>query len=117
MAFRRLFRALLAALVLVPTCGGIRRDEFVCEEAYARLTECCPGFTVEADYCNFDSGCGATRHPALSPEESDCIRGKTCSELRDQKICERAAQVKPPVTQDDAGQVTPSWSQRAGVCP
>jgi hypothetical protein len=117
MVQRRVFRAMLVALVLAPTCGGIRRDEFVCEEAFAKLSECCPGFSTAEDYCDYDSGCGATRHPALSPEESDCIRGKTCAALRDQKICERAAQVKPPVEEDDAGQVSPSWSQRGGVCP
>jgi len=114
---RRLVRALLALVVLVPTCGGVRRDEFLCEEAYARLVECCPGFSSNDLYCDYDSGCGVTKDPALSPEESDCVRGKTCDELRNQKVCERALQVQRPVNAPDAGQVTPKWSDRPAVCP
>lgn len=40
------------AVVALATCGaGLRKDEFLCEEAHAKLKECCPGFTTtDLDY-------------------------------------------------------------------
>ncbi len=118
--------ALLTAIVVgVTTCGaGLRADEFVCEEAHARLVECCPGFSVDGAYCTYDDGCGeGTRYPRLSEPESQCIRTASCATLRERGICARAA-AAPAVAEPNAGSsggTPPSGMvrpyERPSVCP
>lgn len=87
---RRLGRALRALAVCAlasASVGGVDRDEFLCEEAAQRLSDCCPGATFRDDYC-VKGGCGG-QPLALSSDESECIRHASCDELRG-GICERA---------------------------
>ena len=85
----RIFKILGVVIVWSVTCGAIRKDEFLCEEAHARLTECCPNFPAGEGYCSFSEGCGNTSYPALSPEESNCIRTASCEKLRDETLSKR----------------------------
>jgi len=112
----RLLKAAALVAVWATTLGAIRKDEFLCEEAHARLVECCPGFSTNASYCSFSEGCGSTSYPALSPEESNCIRGASCESLRDSGICARAAGLNSPHFDDDAGTPSNPWGDRAEVC-
>lgn len=96
--------------MLVPALmGDMRQDEFLCEEAHAHLTECCPGFHTESNVCEQADGCGGDgSYPALTPTESNCVREKSCAELVAQGICSRAASMQARYTTTGAS---------AGVCP
>lgn len=112
----RFLKAAALVAVWATTVGAIRRDEFLCEEAHAKLVECCPGFSTDGSYCSYSEGCGNTSYPALSPEESNCIRTASCEKLRDTGICARAAAAKSPNFDDDAGTPSDPWGHRAEVC-
>jgi len=113
---RRILKLLGVLIVWGVTCGAIRKDEFLCEEAHARLSECCPNFPKGESYCSFSEGCGNTSYPALSPEESNCIRTASCEKIRSNGICEKAAGLKSPNFDDDAGTPSNPWAGRAEVC-
>jgi len=106
---------LLAVGVLVLTSGwlaGFREDELECEQAVAKLVECCPDFSTNVIECNYATGCGSTTYPALSIDQSQCIGDLSCSEIVANKICERARFVDPVVVGEDGGIVN-----GAEVCP
>ena len=104
--------ALLACLIALgpALCGDLRADEFLCEEAHAHLKECCPGFTTVATFCDYVDGCddGST-YPALTPDESNCIRAASCDTLVANGICARVAALHQ---RDSEGA-----GSDAGVCP
>ena len=82
------------AVVALTTCGaGLRADEFLCEEAHAKLKDCCPAFaTADLDYCTYEAGCGDPgKSPALTQAESQCVRASTCERLRLDGVCDKAA--------------------------
>ncbi len=111
----RILKLLGVVFVWSVTCGAIRKDEFLCEEAHARLVECCPEVPKESNYCSFNDGCGQTSYPALSPDESDCIRTASCEKLRNSGACARALAAKPPNYSDDNAPANP-WGDRPEVC-
>lgn len=101
------FFALGVALVLACNNGNdeeddnqFREDVIWCEEAVARLERCCPGFDAAKVECQFyfsyNEGCGTatTRrvNPALTTDESRCIRDTSCDALVAQGVCARAEQ-------------------------
>jgi hypothetical protein len=55
----------------------------------AALKDCCEGFDEKTIRCVYDPGCDVATYPTLSPSESECIRAKSCSEIREQGICKR----------------------------
>jgi hypothetical protein len=75
-----------------------REDVIQCEEAIARLEDCCPDFDSSKVLCDYyydyDGGCGSSREeriePALSKSESQCIRRTSCGDLVAQGVCKRA---------------------------
>lgn len=99
----------LVLFVLVPAStacwnsGSFVPDSMACEDAFAKLAGCCPGFgrrakcTAECrDYiygCDGKSGVAAT-FPAITGPESDCILEATCEDLRQRGVCERAMVVE-----------------------
>lgn len=94
------------AVVALATCGaGLRKDEFLCEEAHAKLKECCPGFaTTDLDYCTYEAGCGDPgKSPALTESESQCVRASTCERLKLDGICDKAQAL---AHRTSAGEVT-----------
>ncbi len=99
----------LVLFVLVPAStacwnsGSFVPDSMACEDAFAKLAGCCPGFGRRAacsvacsDYnfsCDGMLGVSAT-FPAITGPESDCIREATCEDLRQRGVCERAMVVE-----------------------
>jgi hypothetical protein len=86
---------------------GIREDEFDCENAVARLAQCCPGFDATSVDCTYSPGCG-NAYPALDPSQSNCILQSSCDSLRNAGVCEAAANL----TQGSATELTTPM-----VCP
>ncbi len=84
-------RPVLLAVILgaLSATQCLRQDEVECEEAVARLSECCPRFDAKAISCRYqEGGCMArTLYPTLTPAESECILEKSCAELLSQKTC------------------------------
>lgn len=86
--------------------GTFRRDEVECEETVAWLNDCCESFDPTAIRCWYhDGGCqGEDTLPSLSPEESECIRARSCAELREAQVCERVLERNQNL--DEAGNPT-----------
>jgi hypothetical protein len=76
-----------------------------CEEAYARLEDCCPGFDAELTggcvdhdvkkttqrYCSSTTSWEEFREkPSMSKAESQCVRDRSCAELVHGGVCDRA---------------------------
>ena len=83
----------LATLVLfglrcIDDDGGIREDEFACEEAAAHLDGCCPQVDTESIDCDYWSGCGSTNPTLLTISESRCISELDCDALLESGICD-----------------------------
>jgi hypothetical protein len=98
--------------------GGIREDEFQCEQAVAHLEECCPGFEPREVSCSFSSGCGSTTFTAFSLEESRCIQEESCGAIRSGHVCERAAAREPSETSvEDGGAAIETTPEQEPVCP
>jgi hypothetical protein len=76
-----------ALLCSLSVHSGFRRDEVACEEAVARLIECCPerGFNLS---CYHDNGCGRGEVPDLELDHSNCIRDLLCTEINQRGLCE-----------------------------
>lgn len=109
--------AVLAVLACDTEYDYSDRDDFTpsvieCEEAYARLADCCPNFPIwkrddddehnalciDFEYESQNTyGCdGNTDHiqghlrPSLTRAESGCIRGASCNDLVAQRVCDRS---------------------------
>lgn len=97
--------------------GGLRQDELQCEEAVAKLLECCPDFRAEEIACNYSDGCGSTQYPALSIETSECIRDMDCETIVARSVCVRAQMAQPVSIDEDGGTSGSSGSFTGTVCP
>jgi len=96
------FGMLLACGSSTTDDDNFREDVLDCENAVARLSDCCPGFRSRQVECLYhfheeeSSGCGessASRDeitPALSTAESDCIHSTSCAALQATGVCTRA---------------------------
>ena len=71
---------------IVLSCGSIRDDELVCEEAVSRLEDCCPSFEPRRFSCD-RGGCNPNV-PALDERAADCVRERACGDLQSKGICE-----------------------------
>jgi hypothetical protein len=70
------------AVAFVFACGEIREDEMECEEAVARLADCCSNVETNRFVCIKTHGCGgATLTPDFTADGSECIRKKSCEEI------------------------------------
>lgn len=82
--------------------NNFRGDVIECEDALDRLERCCPGFDAKVVECNFyhskTTGCGTVStddvQPALSRDESACIRDTSCDSLVATKVCARAQEAR-----------------------
>lgn len=64
-----------------------------CEEAASKLMDCCPlkPPTIKCEDYRHSNGCDSEGHsPALNLHESKCIRRRSCKDLIDSGVCERA---------------------------
>ncbi len=100
---------IVGAMALLRCGSGIRQDELDCEEAVARLTTCCPGFAATT-WCKYEvwTSCDTNEvvqrtHPAITEDESRCIRDMSCSDLKKKGVCDRARDAKPIVERYDDG--------------
>jgi hypothetical protein len=84
--------ATAAGIALLFSCGDqLLPDEIDCEEAVSYLEHCCPGFQPGRLACVYkQEGCSGATHPALSVDDSTCIRGESCSTLAATGVCDRA---------------------------
>jgi hypothetical protein len=79
-----------------------REDVISCEEAVARLEECCPGFRPTRVACRYyfhrREGCEGSgvdkTEPDLDLRESQCVREASCEKLASQGFCDR--DINPP---------------------
>lgn len=75
--------ALLAVAVVCfpPTACAVRSDEFLCEDAVAKVQGCCtPAASLQCKYV--DEYCTPPTYPSLNEEQSRCIISASCSDLR-----------------------------------
>lgn len=83
--------AVTLLVVVVVSCGSIDDEELQCEEAVARLEDCCPSFEPRRFNCR-PNGCNGTP-PALTEDAAECIRERGCSELRSSGSCDRLVRI------------------------
>ena len=83
--------ALLLMFLFLPRCEpAMRRDELDCEEAVAKLKQCCPQFpSLQPDYCEYTpaKACSSDIYPAIREDGSREIRGKDCATLQSDHSC------------------------------
>ncbi|MCC6553134.1 MAG: hypothetical protein IT372_08960 [Polyangiaceae bacterium] len=110
----RRFLLLIPVLLGVSAVCCMREDEVRCEEAVARLEECCPGTDLSQISCTYVAGACSTNYPDLSIDESQCISDMDCGELRSAGVCARAehASDPPPATGEGGG-----TQEEQPVCP
>ena len=82
-----------AVVAVVLSCGSVREDETLCEEAVARLDDCCPKIDSRRFNCTYNEGCGTDLNPVLSAKASNCIRDTGCTDLVDRGICDGMVQL------------------------
>jgi hypothetical protein len=80
--------AFAAVVAVVLSCGSIREDEMLCEEGVSRLDECCPEIDPRRLNCIHQDGCGTELHPILDISAANCLRERSCDDLRNRGICE-----------------------------
>jgi hypothetical protein len=87
-AFVQLLRPFVAVVALIALMAddGIGRDEFLCEVAVVHLSECCPEFPARSLYC-VRSGCDSQVTPDISEDRAQCLRSKSCDELKALGAC------------------------------
>jgi hypothetical protein len=117
---RRLLRLVvtMAVAVIWLGSGGLREDEFQCEQAVAHLHDCCPDLEPHAITCSYSKGyCGYRVDTAFSIKESLCIQDSSCEVIRAAQICERALEREAlePIL-DDAG-TSYTTPEQEPVCP
>lgn len=90
--------ALLGALLLCQANGGcIERDELQCEEAVARIQECCPGAVRRINCESFETSCGPV-NADIDVGAARCIRKASCDELVARGVCAWAASTASPAS-------------------
>ena len=98
--------------------NNFREDVIECEDALDKLIDCCPGFDATPVLCTYyysqQSGCTTSTtesvQPAFSLGESKCIRDKSCGQMQEDGVCERAQKARAytyrSVTTDNTPDVT-----------
>jgi hypothetical protein len=120
----RLASPLLVALgvAVLLACDPLDGAELDCEEAVSVLADCCPGFDTSPLQCIVapPQGCnGGGTSPALSQDDSACIRTETCAELISSGVCDRAQAARACTsggTNSYGDSIGPTCSGSA-VCP
>ncbi len=114
--------------------NNFQQDVIECEEALAKLDQCCPDFDSTRVLCNyyyaFSGGCGSSTtekvSPAFNKEESNCIRDTDCNTLQTKNVCKRAQEAKPysskvttgnSIGLSDASTTRDERSTHPPVCP
>lgn len=79
----------------------LTEEVLACEEAVSILARCCPGFDPHAVQCvdhryRRTSSCDGSvheghDHPMLRSDQSECVRGSSCTDLVRTNTCGRVA--------------------------
>lgn len=85
--------AFAAVVAVALSCGEIREDEMLCEEAVSHLEDCCPNIDPRRFNCVHDEGCGTQLFPVLEPQAADCVRNASCRDLQNKQICDGLRQL------------------------
>ena len=77
------FAVLVIGVVVIPPTGcAVRSDEFLCEDAVAKLQSCCPGSPgVSVIRCKYVEGCSSSTYPDIDEDQARCIVNASCSDL------------------------------------
>jgi hypothetical protein len=77
-----LFVSIAVGTACVGSDSGVREDELICEEAVARLTQCCGTLTYPYD-CTYvpPEACSSAVYPDIPTLQGQCIRKATCESL------------------------------------
>lgn len=104
---------LFGSAVFLLGLSDFSEDELHCEQAAAKLQDCCPGFDVESLTCYAAKGCDGevVTPPIFLSAESRCIEDRSCDELLAQDLCRRVASRQSLIDADDANAFD------EGVCP
>lgn len=128
---------LVAGFLLVPglSAGKEDRDDLTydvlaCENAVAKLEQCCPSFPARNLSCvdeRYDrEGCGTRQRgrelPSFDDVESSCLLETPCPALIERGICKRAAEAQPrgfeySTDLDTGATSTINKDDRPRVCP
>lgn len=75
-----------------PTACTVRSDEFLCEDAVAKIQGCCPRITYGLDACTYvEASCSHDAvFPGIGEPEARCIIAASCDQVRG-GACGRAA--------------------------
>jgi hypothetical protein len=75
---------------------GLREDEVVCEDALARIKECCGNSYSSNISCVYvdDGDCSVT-YPSLSVSEGDMVRQQSCDAIIAEGYCTRSFDNSP----------------------
>jgi hypothetical protein len=121
---RTRFTASLAwagAVFVLLACGTpLTQQELDCEEAVSVLQSCCPGFDGSPLVCTYSpsQGCeGSSTYPAISEDDSACIRRETCSQLVRTGVCTRAQQARAYTQTTNSYGDTSGTATPPSVCP
>ena len=85
----------MVGIVGVVVACGIRRDEYMCENAVARLQSCCKGFGGSNIDCTYEPG-SCDKDPVLpqiDETQASCVVQQSCDSLVSSGACGRAAAV------------------------
>lgn len=105
----RLIHALRVSLLMSFGCGVEVAGDFECEEAVARLKECCPELNPRAVDCTG----GVCNLTDLNLDESTCIQALSCTEIRELDLCTRVPAIQS-TSGSDAGTTRPLIPE--GMC-
>jgi hypothetical protein len=110
---------LLVSLLLLLSplgLGDMQQDVVECEQAMSHVEGCCDGFRAGRTRC-VSEGCGSDyTKPALSLEESRCIEGLSCDEVRQRGLCRALEDLASPQYHTDGGAAVQTAGDRPPLC-
>ena len=73
---------LVVGVIVVPPTGcTVRSDEFLCEDAVAKLVSCCGSSAPAQIDCRYEEGCTYTTYPRIGETAARCIIGASCTDV------------------------------------
>jgi hypothetical protein len=98
-------------------------DEHACDEAAARLAECCPGVRKESIGCRVresSGGCDSRRTTTdvlITMHDADeCILHSSCEQMREGGVCDALATAVPESSGTSSGDPS-THTEHVSVCP
>lgn len=94
---------LFSSIVFLLGLSDFSEEDLHCEEAAAKLRNCCPTLDIESLSCYTARGCDGdtVQSPVLRLAESHCIEDLSCDELALLGVCRRIAARQTRIDEDD----------------